>query len=128
MLIMRWIMSALAVMLAAHLVSGITVHSVFSAFVVALVFGLFNAVLRPVLIFLTLPITILSLGLFTFVINALLFWFTSAIVKGFYVESFGAALLGAIIMWLAGWLANIVFMDTGRLRINRYSRRNDNRF
>lgn len=111
MLLIRWIISALAVMAAAHIVPGITVHGLFSAFVVALVFGLFNAVLRPVLIFLTLPITILTLGLFTLVINALLFWFTSAIVKGFYVDGFGAAFFGALIMLLAGWVSNILLMD-----------------
>ncbi len=110
MLILRWIFSALAVMAASYLVPGITINGLFAAFIVALVFGLFNAVLRPILIFLTLPITILTLGLFTLVINALLFWFTSAIVKGFYVDGFMAAFLGALIMWLAGWLSNILFM------------------
>jgi putative membrane protein len=73
------------------------VDSFFSALVAALVLGLVNAVVRPLLVILTLPVTLLTLGLFLFVINALLFWFVAELVKGFTVSGFGAALVGSIL-------------------------------
>ncbi len=82
-LILRWLISAATLMLVAYYVPGIAVVSFYSALIAALVLGLVNAILRPLAILFTLPVNILTLGLFTFVINALMFWFASSIVKGF---------------------------------------------
>lgn len=110
-LLLRWILNALGVMLVAYLVPGIVVSSFFSALIVALVLGILNALIRPILIFLTLPINILTLGLFTLVINGLLLWFVSSVVKGFAVSGFGAAFWGAIVLWLIGWLTSALLKE-----------------
>ena len=110
-LLLRWIINAGAVLLAAYVVPGITVSGFYTALVVALVLGIMNALIRPILIFLTLPITLLSLGLFTLVINALLFWFVSTVVKGFGVAGFGAAFWGALLVWAVSWLSNSLFKN-----------------
>ena len=96
-LLARWAVNAAALLLVAYLYPGVTVESFFAALIAALVLGLVNAVIRPILIVLTLPATLLTLGLFIFVINALLFWFVAEIVQGFKVTGFGAALLGSIL-------------------------------
>jgi putative membrane protein len=108
MLIARWILNAAALLLVAYLYPGVQVESFFAALMAALVLGLVNAVIRPILVLLTLPVTLLTLGLFLFVINALLFWLVAEIVKGFTVTGFGAALLGSIlysvITLITSWL------------------------
>jgi putative membrane protein len=96
-LLARWIVNAAALLLVAYLYPGVQVESFLSAALAALVLGLVNAFVRPLLIILTLPVTLLTLGLFLFVINALLFWFVAEIVHGFSVSGFGAALLGSIL-------------------------------
>ena len=107
-LLARWAVNAAALLLVAYLYPGVTVESFFAALIAALVLGLVNAVIRPILIVLTLPATLLTLGLFIFVINALLFWFVAEIVQGFKVTGFGAALLGSIlysvITLVSSWL------------------------
>jgi putative membrane protein len=96
-LIARWIVNAAALLLVAYLYTGVTVESFFAAAIAALVLGLVNALVRPLLVLLTLPVTILTLGLFLFVINALLFWFVAVIVQGFRVTGFVAALIGSVL-------------------------------
>ena len=108
MLIIRWLIYTLAIMLLAYVVPGISVRSFYAALIAALILGLVNAVIRPLLIILTLPVNILTLGLFTLVINALLLWFVASIVKGFDVKNFTAAFLGALILWVVGWITNAV--------------------
>lgn len=107
-LLARWILNAAALLLVAYLYPGVTVESFFAGLIAALVLGLVNAVIRPILILLTLPATVLTLGLFIFVINALLFWFVAEIVQGFRVTGFMAALVGSIlysvITLLTSWL------------------------
>lgn len=107
-LLARWAVNAAALLLVAYLYPGVSVESLFAALIAALVLGLVNAVIRPILILLTLPATLLTLGLFIFVINALLFWFVAEIVQGFRVTGFGAALLGSIlysvITLVSSWL------------------------
>jgi putative membrane protein len=95
-LLFRWLLSATALLAVAHLYSGVQVQSFSAALVAALVIGLFNILLRPVLVLLTLPVTIVTLGLFLFVINALMFWLASAALTGFHVRGFDAALLGSL--------------------------------
>ena len=108
MLLLRWVLNAAALLLVAYLYPGVAVEGFVSALLAALVLGLVNAVIRPILVILTLPATILTLGLFIFVINALLFWFVAEIVHGFRVTGFGAALLGSIlysiVTLLTSWL------------------------
>src|SRR5688572_12858119 len=96
-LLARWIVNAAALLLVAYLYPGVTVASFFAAAVAALILGLVNAVVRPILVLLTLPVTVLTLGLFLFVINALLFWLVAEIVQGFRVTGFMAALIGSIL-------------------------------
>lgn len=107
-LLLRWAISAFAIFLVPYIVPGVTVRNFWTALVAALVIGLINIVIRPILVLLTLPVNILTLGLFTLVINAVLFWFTSTIVKGFEVSGFTAAFLGALAYWLIAWFGNAV--------------------
>jgi len=96
-LILIWILNAVALLVVAYILPGITVASFGSALIAALVLGLLNALVKPVLIILTLPITVVTLGLFLLVLNALVFWFAGSILKGFQVNGFWWALIGAIV-------------------------------
>lgn len=98
----RWFLLACALLLVAHLFSGVQVTSFTSAMVAAMVLGLLNAVVRPLLVILTLPATILTLGLFLFVINAAMFWSAAWMLDGLKVTSFGAALVGSLIYSACG--------------------------
>jgi putative membrane protein len=98
----RWLLLAAALLLVANLYSGVMVKSFGAALIAALVLGLFNALLRPVLVLLTLPVTLVTLGLFLFVINALMFYFAAGVLDGFSVRGFGAALIGSLIYSLCG--------------------------
>jgi len=101
-IIVRWLLLAAALLLVAHLYPGVHVASFGSALVAALVLGLFNTLVRPLLVLLTLPVTLLTLGLFLFVINALMFWAAAAVLDGFAVTGFGAALIGSLLYSLCG--------------------------
>ncbi len=103
-LILRWVINAGTLIAIAYYIPGISVQSFYSALIAALILGLINALIRPVILLLTLPVNILTLGLFTFVINALMFWLASTIVKGFYVAGFWPAFWGALIMTLVSWV------------------------
>ncbi len=96
-LILTWIFAACALLVVAYLYPGVQVASFTSALVAAAVIGLFNMLLRPILVVLTLPVTLVTLGLFLFVINALLFWAASGVLNGFHVNGFWAAMLGSLI-------------------------------
>jgi putative membrane protein len=108
MLLARWLVNAAALVLVAYIYPGVHVDTFMNALFAALVLGLVNAVIRPLLVILTLPVTLLTLGLFLFVINALCFWLVSEIVRGFTVSGFGAALVGSIlysvITLISSWL------------------------
>lgn len=96
-LLVKWLLSATALLAVAHLYSGVGLQTFTSALLAAFVIGLFNIFLRPVLILLTLPVTLVTLGLFLFVINALLFWAAATLLDGFQVRDFTAALLGSLL-------------------------------
>jgi len=96
-LIVHWLLSAAALLAVAYLYSGVVVTSFGAALLAAAVLGALNLVLRPVLILLTLPVTVLTLGLFLFVVNALMFWAAAGLLSGLDVRGFGAALLGSLI-------------------------------
>jgi putative membrane protein len=106
MLLVKWALSAVALLFVATIAPGITVGGWTGAFIAALVLGLVNAVIRPILVILTLPVTILTLGLFIFVINALLFWFVGSILQGFVVTGFVAALIGSLIYSVLSLIIN----------------------
>lgn len=110
-LLLRWLLSAAALMLVAYFVPGIVVGSFYAALVAALILGLINALIRPFILILTLPINILTLGLFTLIINALMFWLASSIVKGFFVAGFWPAFWGAFAMWLISWVVNSLLKE-----------------
>ena len=95
-LLLVWLINAVALMAVAYLLPGIAVSSFVVALIAALVLGLVNAVIKPILILLTLPVTLLTLGLFLFVINGLLFWFVGSFVTGFVVTGFWWGVIGAI--------------------------------
>lgn len=102
-LLLKWLLSAVALLCVAYLYSGVQVHNFGAAMVAAFVIGLLNVVLRPILVILTLPVTILTLGLFLFVINALMFWAASGLLgDDFHVRGFGAALLGSLLYSVIG--------------------------
>ena len=101
-ILIKWLLYAMALLALAHLYSGVVVASFTAALIASLVIGLFNTLLRPILVLLTLPVTILTLGLFLFVINALMFWFAANVLEGFHVRGFGAALLGSLIYSVMG--------------------------
>jgi len=107
-IIVRWLLLAAALLLVAHLYSGVHVTSFGAAMIAALVLGLLNTLLRPVLVLLTLPVTVITLGLFLFVINALMFWAAAHLLDGFSVAGFSAALIGSLIYSLCGMAIDVV--------------------
>ena len=96
-LIIKWLLSAAALLAVAYLYSGVVVSSFTAALIAAAVLGALNLVLRPILVLLTLPVTVVTLGLFLFVVNALMFWAAAGLVSGLNVRGFGAALIGSLI-------------------------------
>jgi len=96
-LITKWLLSAAALLAVAYLYSGVEIKSFPAALIAAFIIGLFNTILRPILVILTLPVTVVSLGMFLFVINALMFWSAAGLLEGFNVTGFGAALIGSLI-------------------------------
>ena len=106
-LIVRWLLLAASLLLVAYLYPGVAVASFGSAMLAAFVLGLLNTVLRPLLVLLTLPVTLVTLGLFLFVINALMFYFAARVLDGFSVNGFGAALIGSLIYSLCGMVIDV---------------------
>ena len=103
-LLLQWLVNALALVALPYIFTSITVDSFVTALVVALVLGLINTLIRPILIVLTLPVTLLTLGLFIFVINGLLFWWVGSFLDGFHVSGFWAGFFGAIVYSIVSWL------------------------
>src|SRR5256885_5403690 len=109
-LILVWLVNTASLIAVSYLMPSISVANFTTALVAALILGLVNAVIRPILILLTLPATILTLGLFIFVINGLLFWFVGSFIQGFVVAGFWWGVLGAIVYSIFSWLlAALVF-------------------
>lgn len=113
LLVLQWLLNAAALFLTTKVVSGIMVDGTGALLLAALVIGLLNAVLKPVLVVLTLPITILSLGLFYLVLNGILFALASVLTPGFTVAGFGAAFLGALVMSVLGLLFHAILPGVG---------------
>jgi putative membrane protein len=109
-LLLVWLINAAALFLVPYLMSSITVDSFMTALVAALVLGLINTIIRPLLILLTLPATLLTLGLFIFVINGLLFWAVGSFVSGFHVAGFWSAVGGAILYSIISWALSAILL------------------
>ncbi|WP_397476293.1 phage holin family protein [Pusillimonas sp.] len=108
-ILLIWILNAVALLIVAYILPGITVASFWAALIAALVLGLLNTLVKPVLILLTLPVTIVTLGLFLLVINALVFWFAGSVLKGFHVNGFWWAMLGALVYSIiSGLLSRVI--------------------
>jgi putative membrane protein len=112
---LRWSMNLLALVTAAALIKGIRIQSIEMGILAAGILGIVNAVIRPVVLILTLPINLLTLGLFTLVINAAMLKLVSAVVPGLVIENFSAAVIGALIVSLTSWLLNIFIGGEGKV-------------
>jgi len=110
--LLHWLANALALLALPYLFTTIKVDSFPTALIVALVLGLINTLIRPLLVLLTLPVTILTLGLFIFVINGLLFWAVGTLVPGFHVGGFWAGVFGAIVYSVISWLLSALIPKT----------------
>jgi putative membrane protein len=108
--------NALAIIVAAKIVPGIQLNGFLSALAAGLVLGLVNAVARPILIFLTFPLTLVTLGLFLLVLNGFCLWLTSVLVSGFEIHGFWSAVLGALLVSLVSWLLNGFINDRGQFQ------------
>ena len=120
----RWLINAIAVMVAANLIKGIQYQTLSGLLVASLLLGIFNALLRPLLVLLSLPLVIFTLGLFTLVINALLLYFVGSLVKSFVVADFWAAFWGALIISIVSLILNTLTGTGGsRIEVHRGKRR-----
>ena len=108
-LLLKWLIMAASILIAAKLITGVAITGVWAALWLAVFLAVVNLVIKPILVLVTLPINILTLGLFTFVINALLVWFSSTIIKGFEVEGFLPALFFSVVLSVVSYLLNLVF-------------------
>lgn len=113
----RLLVGGLGLWLASDLVSGISVRDGWTLFGAAILLGIVNAIVRPVLVVLTLPITVLTLGLFLLVINAAMLGLVASLFQGFTIVSFGSALLGALVISITGWLASWLIGPRGRVEM-----------
>lgn len=109
MLILRWLIMSLAVILSTYLIPGVKVSGLWSAMLVAFILGIVNVFVRPLLLLITLPVNILTLGLFSFVINGLMVMLVSSIVKGFSVDNFWVAILFSIILSVSNYILSVIF-------------------
>lgn len=109
-ILLGWAINALCLMALPYLLSAVTVKDFPAALIAALVIGLLNVFIRPLLFILTLPVTLLTLGLFTFVINGIIFWLAARWIEGFNVASFGWAIIAAVVYSLASWAVSSLLM------------------
>lgn len=114
-LLFRWLISAVSLLIVSYIVPGIEVQGFFYALIAALFLGVLNAIVRPVLIILTLPLTIFTLGLFLFVVNGIMLMLVSLVLKGFHVNGFWPAVLGALLLSVINWFSNSYINSKGRI-------------
>ena len=125
---LRWLILTVAILITSYLVEGIIVSGFFTAIFAAAVLGILNAFLRPIALILTLPINILSLGLFTFVINAIMLKMASSIIPGFSVNGFWAAVLGAFLVSIISWVLNSFVNEKGNVQYIELKHKGKNRW
>jgi len=114
-LLLRWLILTVAIIVTSYLINGIAVQGFLSAFFAAAILGLLNTFFRPILLIITLPLNILSLGLFTLFINAMLLMMASGVISGFQVQGFGSALFGSLFISLVSWFLNSFINEKGRV-------------
>lgn len=114
-LLIRWVINAVALLVISRIIRGIEIDGLVAALAAAAVIGVMNAIVRPILIFLTLPITVLTLGLFILIINGLMVYLTGTIVKGFSVAGFFPAVFTAILLSIVSWISTAFISDRGRI-------------
>lgn len=114
-ILIHWVLAALTILVTAHIVPGFIVNNFASALLAAVVLGILNVLVWPLLAILTLPITLITLGLFLFVLNALVLMFGAALVPGFSIEGFWPAVLGGIVLTLLGWIVKAVFSSPAKI-------------
>ncbi len=127
-ILVRWLVLTAAIVFSSYLISGIQVKGFFSALFAAAILGILNVFFRPVLIILTLPINILTLGLFTFVINALMLKMASGVISGFEVHGFWAAVFGALVISAFNWILHSLVNERGRVEYLDLKKRDDDRW
>ena len=127
-LLVRWLVLTAAIVIASYLISGIEISGFFSAFFAAAILGILNIFFRPILFILTLPINLLTFGLFTFVINALLLKMASGVISGFQVHGFWSAVFGALVISVVNWLLNSFINEQGRVGYTDLRKRDDGRW
>lgn len=127
-LLVRWLILTAAIVIASYLINGIEVSGFFSAFFAAAILGVLNAFFRPVLLILTLPINVLTLGLFTFIINAVLLKMASGVISGFQVHGFWSAVFGALVISIVNWLLTSFINEQGRVGYTDLRKRDDGRW
>lgn len=115
-ILIRWLILTVSVLITSYFIDGIHASGLLSALFASGLLGILNAFLRPILFFITLPINILTLGLFTFVINALLLMMVSGVIPGFSVAGFGSALLGSLIISIVSWLITSFINERGQVQ------------
>ena len=115
-ILLRWLVLTIGIMFTAYLIEGITVSGFFSAFFAAAFLGILNAFFRPILLILTLPLTILTLGLFAFIINAILLMMVSGVIAGFEVHGFWSAVFGSLLISVISWLLNSFISEKGKVK------------
>jgi len=108
-IIVRLLINAGALLLVSQYIEGIRVDNFTTALIAALILGIVNAIIRPILVILTLPINLFTLGLFTFIINAALLLLVARVVQGFSIEGFASALIAALILWIVSLITNLLF-------------------
>jgi putative membrane protein len=109
-LVLTWLINAAALFAVPYLMHSVDVTSIGAALVAALLLGLVNTLIRPLLLLLTLPVTVLTLGLFIFVINGLMFWLVAQLVDGFHVDNFGSAIFGALLYSVISWAMSTLLL------------------
>ena len=127
-LLIKWLALTAAIVIASYLISGIEITGFFSAFFAAAILGILNIFFRPILFILTLPINLLTFGLFTFVINALLLKMASGVISGFQVHGFWSAVFGALVISVVNWLLNSFINEQGRVGYTDLRKRDDGRW
>lgn len=115
-ILLRWLILTIGIMLTAYLIKGISVSGFFTAFFAAAFLGILNAFFRPILLILTLPLTILTLGLFAFIINAILLMMVSGVIPGFEVHGFWSAVFGSLLISIISWLLNSFISERGKVK------------
>lgn len=127
-ILVRWLVLTVAIISASYIIKGIQVESFPSALFAAAMLGFLNVFLRPILIVLTLPLNILTLGLFTFVINALLLKMVSGVIAGFHVYGFWSAVFGSLVISLVNWLLSSFVNEQGRIEYIDLKRKDGDRW